>query len=176
MLPVALAAAALLGMPCLSRCSCMPADENEHFRSADAVFTARVLHVGDAEADTSSDDDKDGDDEWKVLRIRRRQVRVEVVERRKGQVPDTLEVSVAADAGMCGYDFHEGRLYLIYAGRYLLDGVTFRWSTGRCSGTRDLHPDAPPTTPPESAFVGRHVRATLPPDTHSPRREDGFTR
>ena len=172
MLTVALAAVALIGMPCLPRCSCMPRNEQEQFHSADAVFTARVLHVGEIEVDGSSGDD--GEDDG--FSMRTRQVRVEVVERRKGQVPDTLAVRVAAGGGMCGYAFYEGRLYLIYAGRqHDPSGASHGWSTGMCSGTRDLHPDAPPSTPPESIFVGRHVRAKLPPDTHYPRRADGVT-
>lgn len=114
--------AALLttGAARVSACSCIgPIVACETAWTTDGIFVGKVLTVGRIEGS--------GD-----LRWMRRLVRFEVREAFKGVQPGEIEVVTGAGGGDCGYDFREGRTYLVYAHR---NQATGQLGAGICSRT-----------------------------------------
>lgn len=114
--------AALLttGAARVSACSCVgPIVACESAWTTDAIFVGKVLSVGRV-AGT-------GDPRWL-----RRLVRFDVREAFKGVQLGEIEVGTGAGGGDCGYDFREGRTYLVYAHRNQASG---QLGAGICSRT-----------------------------------------
>jgi hypothetical protein len=114
--------AALLttGATQVSACSCVgPIVACETAWTTDGIFVGKVLSVGRV-AGT-------GDPRWL-----RRLVRFDVREAFKGVQPGEIEVVTGAGGGDCGYDFREGRTYLVYAHR---NPATGQLGAGICSRT-----------------------------------------
>lgn len=69
-------------------------------------------------------------------------VTVDVSEVHKGDLPATVRVATASESASCGYEFVEGRRYLIFA-----RGGADELSTGLCDGNRDLAYESDPFSP-----------------------------
>jgi hypothetical protein len=92
-------------------CSCIYMTAKEHADSADVVFTGKVREV------------RETDDGKAVARFRVRIVY-------KGNVRREVRISTASQSAACGFPFHEGSRYTVFA--YRDDGLR----TGLCSATR----------------------------------------
>lgn len=57
-----------------------------------------------------------------------RRVTFQVTEHFKGSPVESIQLTTAADGAMCGYPFHEGSTYVVYA-----DGDESDLQTGSCS-------------------------------------------
>lgn len=103
-------------------CSCVPANDREHFEGADLVFSGIV--TGREDPNATSPAQSSGDDIiWTV----------DVDGAQKGTVSDPEEVVSARNGATCGYEFQITKRYQVFADRR--DGKV---TTGLCSGTREL--------------------------------------
>lgn len=104
LLPVLLAAAPASPCAADSFCSCrMPRTPGDALEHSDAVFRGVAIDVPPLPAVSSTP--------WPD----ERRVRIRVLERWKGDVPDTAIVYTAWVDGVCGYPFEEGAEYVVYA-------------------------------------------------------------
>lgn len=103
LLPALLAAGPAAPCAADSLCSCaMPRTPREAFDRSDAVFRGVAIDAPPLSAGGPLVS------EWRRVRIR-------VLERWKGSVPDTATVHTAWVDAACGYPFVEGEEYVVYA-------------------------------------------------------------
>jgi len=110
--------------PCAadSLCSCrMPRTQRDAFDGSDAVFRGIAIDAPPLSAGGP-------------LVSEQRRVRIRVLERFKGDVPDTATVYTAWVDAVCGYPFEEGAEYVVYADAAMEPGR--RLTVHLCSGTR----------------------------------------
>jgi len=126
--------AALCGLLATSgvlACSCMPYPDDpdaavkQAWPQADAIVSGTV---------SSSSTVKESD------RVEHVEVVLEVRRRWKGSVGQQLKVRTAADSAACGYNFEQGRQYLVFARR---DPASNVYSTGLCTLTQPAIDTAP---------------------------------
>src|SRR5687767_15686110 len=116
-----LLAAWVCGAETVHACSCTPRSTScgppaDFWRASD-VFSARVVAIEGGNRSTE------------------RRVQAQIIERWRGNVPTSgTVVVVTGPSSLCGYQFREGREYVIYASR-TEDG---RIATSICSGTTPL--------------------------------------
>ena len=123
-----LLASALSAAPCppaSPRCSCVPpGPPREALARADAVFSGRVVSVGEPRGEDPGDPGRP-----------HVEVRIVPARRWKGAAADTVTVRTPPNGAVCGYAFEVGREYLVYAdGAEGADGLRVYL----CSRTRPL--------------------------------------
>ena len=107
-----------------SACTCEYGGPEEAIESADAIFSGRVMFVAsDVEIDS--------------VYQKQNLVGFWVSEVWKGHVPGFAYVMTNNSGAGCGSTFEEGREYLVYAWE-----SSFGYSTGLCSGNKDISPGA----------------------------------
>ncbi|MEQ9368700.1 MAG: protease complex subunit PrcB family protein [Coleofasciculus chthonoplastes F3-SA18-01] len=104
-------------------CSCMRATPEQHFESANAVFSGRVVNVLTPRRTSQR----------RQLSLPQKRVMFEVSEVWKGQERRRLMVMTSDSSASCGFNFTEGKSYLVYASR-----SDNRLTTSLCSGTKLL--------------------------------------
>lgn len=101
-----LLSAALSAAPCppaAARCSCVPpGPPREALAQAEAVFSGRVVSVGEEQSG--------GNPDQPYL-----EVRIVPQRRWKGAAADTVTVLTPPNSAVCGFAFETGREYLVYA-------------------------------------------------------------
>ena len=119
---VLLVAAPASPCPAASFCSCrMPRTAQDAFEGSDAVFRGVAFDAPPLS-------------EGGPVVSEERRVRIRVLERWKGTVPDTATVYTAWVDGICGYPFEEGAEYVVYA--RAATEPTPRLTVHLCSGTK----------------------------------------
>lgn len=104
-------------------CSCMRATPEQHFESANAVFSGRVINVITPRRNTQRPQ----------FSFPQKRVMFEVSDVWKGQERRRLMVMTSDSSASCGFNFTEGESYLVYASR-----SDNRLTTSLCSGTKLL--------------------------------------
>ena len=104
-------------------CSCMRATPEQHFESANAVFSGRVVNVITPRRNTQRPQ----------FSFPQKRVMFEVSDVWKGQERRRLMVMTSDSSASCGFNFTEGESYLVYASR-----SDNRLTTSLCSGTKLL--------------------------------------
>lgn len=104
-------------------CSCMPATPEQHFESANTVFSGRVVNVITTRRNRRSPQ----------FSFPQTRVTFEVSEVWKGRERRRLMVMTSDSSASCGFNFVEGESYLVYASQ-----SENRLTTSLCSGTKLL--------------------------------------
>lgn len=104
-------------------CSCLPSTPDQHFESANAVFSGRVVNVVTPRRNPRRPQ----------VSSQQKRVMFEVAEVWKGEERRRLMVMTSDSSASCGFNFTEGESYLVYASR-----SDNRLTTSLCSGTKLL--------------------------------------
>ena len=127
--------AAVLWTGDASACSCGTVDRAEAFRRAVLVFAGEVVSMPERQFEEGQRNRQPGYD-----------VVFELIELWKGAAPAQVELFTGNGYGDCGYGFHPGKRYLVYA--YQTKDVFSEreiLSTNICSPTSSYQPgDHPP--------------------------------
>ncbi|MEQ8756561.1 MAG: protease complex subunit PrcB family protein [Coleofasciculus sp. G1-WW12-02] len=104
-------------------CRCLPSTPDQHFESANAVFSGRVVNVVTPRQNSTRPE----------FSSQQKRVMFEVAEVWKGEERRRLMVMTPESSASCGFNFVEGEYYLVYAS--ISDK---NLTTSLCSGTKLL--------------------------------------